>query len=127
MRVVKTLAGAVMLGLATAASAVPSPIVTSWNYFVPAQFDPTQPVWDPNPPVPAGGPVTNLPSTLAWGIPTPTGLNNQSSLVITDSPAINDATPTAANPGGELVTTVGGSPADALGQIGRTQTFTHNN
>jgi hypothetical protein len=119
-----------MLALASAANAVPSPIVTTWNYFVTADFDTTQTVWDPIGAPAAGGPVTNTPSTLAWGIPqAPINPGNQSSLVISDSPAANDATVTALNPGGELVTTIGniGDASDAAGQIGRTQTFTHNN
>lgn len=127
MRVVKTLAGAVMLGLASAAIAVPSPIVTVWSYTVSSAFDPASTVWDPVTAPSLGQTVTNTPSTLAWGIPTVTGGFNQSSLVITDSPASNDATITGVNPGGQLVTAINHLPTDPAGEIGRTQTFTHNN
>jgi len=127
MRVVKALAGAVLVALASAANAAPSAIVTVWSYTVTADFDPTQTIWDPNPPVASGGSITNTASTLAWGIPTATGGNNQSSLVISNSPATNDADITAVNPGGELVTAVNHSPTKPAGEIGLTQTFTHNN
>jgi len=123
MRVVKTLAGAGLLALASVAIAAPSPLVTVWSYTATSAFDPTQTVFDPNPPTVAGGPTTNTPSVIAWGN-TP---GQQSSLVITDSPASNQATPAGPNPGGQLVTAVGHLPTDPAGEIGRTQTFTHNN
>ena len=125
MRVIKTLAGAGLLALASVAIAAPSPLVTVWSYTAASAFDPTQTVWDPVGAPPSGGPVTNTPSILAWGIPVVANL--QSSLVISDSPASNDATPTGVNPGGQLVTAVGHLPTDPAGEIGRTQTFTHNN
>ena len=59
MRVVKTLAGAGLLALASVAIAAPSPLVTVWSYTATSAFDPTQTVFDPNPPTVAGGPTPN--------------------------------------------------------------------
>jgi hypothetical protein len=124
MRVIRTLAAAGVAALvASVASA--SPIVTTWNYTVGTAFDTSTTLWDPNPPSASGGSLTNTPSKLAWGIPGASG--QQSSLVISNSPASDQANKTAINPDGELVTAIGHLPTFAPGEIGPTQIFTHNN
>lgn len=125
MRVLKALVAAGIVTLSSSVSA--SAIVEVWSYNQSSAFDNTSTIWDPNPPLASGGPVTNSPLTLAWGLPTAIGGNQQSSLVISDTPAINKATPGALNPGGELVTAIGHAPTAPAGEIGLTQTVTHNN
>ena len=124
MRVLKALVAAGIVTLASSVSA--SPIVTVWSYTASASFDTASTVWDPPGAPASGGPVTNTSNLLAWGIPD-NAFNTQSSLEITNSPNTNMAKPVGPNPGGQLVTAVGGLPTYDQGEIGLTNTFNHHN
>jgi hypothetical protein len=136
--------------LAQGALAAPV-IVTSWNYSVETHWNTAATVFTPIS-GPGAGPTSNctagfapiLPATgapcpagqdiLAWGV-TPDGGaaqgstnvpgTEQSHLSILGNPAVNQAGPGA--PPNPLQTTIGASPSFALGQIGKTQTFEHQN
>ncbi|MEO8304294.1 MAG: THxN family PEP-CTERM protein [Betaproteobacteria bacterium] len=108
MRVLRILAVA---GLTVVTSVANAAIVTQWSYQVTSSFVTASTVFSAG-----GGTTTNTTSLIAWGIPF--GQPNQSSLEITGNPAtglINTTTPPFS------------TPLLVDGEIGPTQTFTHNN